>query len=246
MAALGWLCAVFAGLWVLGILLSRHIQGLILLLSGSPRIATALYDLLVLPGVVLHELSHALIALLLGLRVVRINLFQFRSQNDVRQGEVVVTKADPLRMSLVGAAPLFGGVAAIVLLVAWLAPPALGLDVAVLGQLRLLLGDLRSAVVLYLLFAIANTMFPSEADREAWWVVGVAAVIGVLAIFALGIQPTIPPRWMLTLTTQADRLVTALLPVVLLDVACLAIVLVFETLIGRLRGRRVVYRSSKL
>lgn len=242
-----WLCAVLTGLWLLGVLLARHIQGLLLLLSGSPRLASSAYDMLVLPGVVLHELSHVIVALLLGIRVLRVNLFQLRQQGDARQGEVVVAKADPLRMSLVGAAPLLGGMCALLLLVRWLYPPAVGLDRTTLDELGTLLrlegGGLGATIGLYLLVAVANTMFPSAADRQAWWVVGLVLVLALGLLLALGIRPELPPRWLDPLNLQAERLTTALLQVVLIDVAVLVVVLVLELLIGRIRGRRVVYRT---
>src|SRR4028119_605145 len=109
-----WLVLVLAALWGLGVVLAQHTQGLILLLGGSARVAVAACDVLVLPGVVLHELSHMLVAWLLGVRVLRVRLFQFRRLHDPRQGEVVVAHADPLRMSLIGAAPLLGGITALV------------------------------------------------------------------------------------------------------------------------------------
>lgn len=245
MTAFLWLLGVLAGLWLLGVLLSRHIQGLILLLTGRANIATMIYDLLVLPGVVLHELSHVLVALLLGLRVLQINLFQFRRRDDPRQGEVIVTKADPLRMSVVGAAPLIGGVTVLVLVLRWLDPPTVSLDLSALSQLWQQLRDPATVIAAYLLFAIANTMFPSEADRRAWWVVGVALLALAVALLALGFRPTIPPLWVERLATQADQLVSALLSVVVIDVVVLVIVLLFETLVSRIRGRRVVYRAIK-
>lgn len=245
MTAILWLCGVLAVLWLLGVLLSRHIQGLILLLTGRANIATMVYDLLVLPGVVLHELSHVLVALLLGLRVLQINLFQFRSHNDPRQGEVIVTKADPLRMSVVGAAPLISGVAVLVLLLRWLDPPTVSLDLAMFSQLWRQLHDPATAIATYFLFAIANTMFPSEADRRAWWVVGAIVLALGLVFLALGIRPTIPPVWVERVSTQAGLLVSALLSVVVIDVVVLVVVLILETLVSRIRGRRVVYRAIK-
>lgn len=243
--AFAWLGAVLAALWLLGVLLSRHIQGLIQLLSGSPRVATSVYDLLVLPGVVLHELSHVAAALLLGIRVQHVNLFQLRRQGDNRQGEVIIDNTDPLRLSLVGAAPLLGGIAALLLLVRWLDPPAIGLDRAVLTQIRTLLGQPWTALGLYLLVAVANTMFPSAADRQAWWVVGVVIVVGLGLLFLLDIRPQIPPLWLSALVTQAQRLTAALLPVVVVDLVVLTLVLLLELLVGRIRGRRVVYRTHR-
>jgi hypothetical protein len=245
MSAWLWLFGVLAGLWLLGVLLSRHIQGLILLLSNRPHVATMIYDLLVLPGVVLHELSHVLVALLLGLRVLQVNLFQFRSRHDPRQGEVVVTKADPLRMSVVGAAPLLGGIAVLLLLVRWIDPPTVGLDLAAVDQLRRQLRDPLTALGTYLIFAIANTMFPSEADRRAWWVVGAVLFVLAAVLLALGVRPELPPLWIERLAFQADQLTAALLPVLVVDVVILVVVLILEMLVSRIRGRRVIYRTLK-
>jgi hypothetical protein len=238
-------CAVFVAIWFLGVVLSRHIQGLLLLLTGSQRIATAGYDLVVLPGVVLHELSHAAIALLLGIRVLSINLFQFRGRNDPRQGEVVVAKADPFRMSIVGAAPLFFGVATLLLLVRWLDPPTVGLNLAAIGQLRALLSHWSTAIGLYLLFAVANTMFPSAADRKAWWTVGIVFFGIAVVLLLLGVQPQLPPRWVTIMAAQADLLTSTLLPVIVLDIVCLVVVLMLELLVGRLRGQRVMYHKLR-
>lgn len=245
MTPLFWLGGVLAALWLLGVLLSRHIQGLLLLLSGSSRVATAAYDALVLPGVVLHELSHVAVALVLGLRVLRINLFQFRGQGDTRQGEVVVAKADPLRMSLVGAAPLFGGIVLLLLLVRWLDPPPFALHWELFGQLRALLSHWSTTLGLYLVFAIANTMFPSEADRQAWWVVGLAVLLLVGGLALLGVRPELPARWVTMLSMEAEQLTAALVPVIVIDIGCLVVVVLLETVIGRVRGRRVVYRTLR-
>ncbi|MGQ9518013.1 MAG: hypothetical protein ACUVT1_12170, partial [Anaerolineae bacterium] len=48
--------------------ISRHLQGLGLLLSGSPNAAVVFYFVVMLPGILVHELSHLLLAKLLGVR----------------------------------------------------------------------------------------------------------------------------------------------------------------------------------
>lgn len=239
MQAVLWLFGVLAALWLLSVVLAQHIQGVILLLGGSARVAVAVYDVLVLPGVVLHELSHTLMAWILGVRVLQVRLFQFRRLHDGRQGEVIVAHTDPVRMSVIGAAPLVGSIAVLALL-----RPLL---LAFLGgQLSLaLLGDVlqtpRALVVLYLVVGVANTMFPSAADRQAWRVV----FIGMLLAGALiiGLHLVMPPAWLNAFTGAAQRLTTLLWPVLVIDLLVLALVLLAEILVGRVRGRRIVYRS---
>ncbi len=239
MEAVLWLVVVLAVLWLLNIVLAQHIQGLILLLGGSARVAVAVYDVLVLPGVVLHELSHTLMAWLLGVRVLRVRLFQFRRLHDPRQGEVVVAQADPLRMSMIGAAPLVGGG----VILALLQPLMLALlgDQFSLAALGDVLQTPRALAVLYLVVAVTNTMFPSAADRQAWRVV----LVGTLLVGALviGLRLAVPPAWINSLTAAAERLAALLWPVLLIDLAVLALVLLAEVLVGRVRGRRIVYRS---
>jgi hypothetical protein len=234
-----WLVVVLAVLWLLNIVLAQHIQGLILLLGGSARVAVAVYDVLVLPGVVLHELSHTLMAWLLGVRVLRVRLFQFRRLHDPRQGEVVVAQADPLRMSMIGAAPLVGGGVTLALL----QPLVLALlgDQFSLAALGDVLQTPQALAVLYLVVAVTNTMFPSAADRQAWRVV----LAGTLLVGAvvIGLRLAVPPAWINSLTAAAERLAALLWPVLLIDLAVLALVLLAEVLVGRVRGRRIVYRS---
>ncbi len=239
MEAVLWLVVVLAVLWLLNIVLAQHIQGLILLLGGSARVAVAVYDVLVLPGVVLHELSHTLMAWLLGVRVLRVRLFQFRRLHDPRQGEVVVAQADPLRMSMIGAAPLVGGGVTLALL----QPLVLALlgDQFSLAALGDVLQTPQALAVLYLVVAVTNTMFPSAADRQAWRVM----LAGTLLVGAvvIGLRLAVPPAWINSLTAATECLAALLWPVLLIDLAVLALVLLAEVLVGRVRGRRIVYRS---
>jgi hypothetical protein len=229
-----------AGLWWLSSLVASHFQGLLLLLTRSSTASSAGYDLVVLPGVVLHELAHMLVAVLLGVRVVRADLFRFRRPGDPRQGEVIVERVDPLRMSLVGAGPLLAGLPVVLLLLHWLHVPPLGLTPGTIQALRPLLGEPWSLLRLYLLWAIANAMFPSAADRAAWWVIGIAGLL-VAAVGALtGYWPAFPPRTAEILLAGAARLTSGLLPVVALDLLLLALVIGLEWLTGRITGRRLI------
>ena len=222
-----------AGLWLLATLLAWHLQRLVLLLTGSTTVAAVAYDLLVLPGVVLHELAHLVAAVLLGVRIVRADLFRFRRPGDPRQGEVVVQRVDPLRMSAIGAAPLIAGVPTVLLLLRFLQIPPLGLTSGAFAALQPLLHDPLRLLGLYLVWAIANAMFPSAADRAAWWVVGVLLAIAAAFGVYTGQWPALPAGGLEVLLSGAARLTTGLLPVVALDLGLLIVVTGLEWLVIR-------------
>lgn len=161
--------------------LGRHLQGVALLFSGDEQVATIIYYMLLLPGIVLHELSHAVVATLVGVRTRRISLEPKAHRGGaISLGTVHVESSDALRESLIGVAPLLTGSAIIVLLARW----KFGIAYLPLQPLRLLdtaLTCLRMPdawLWLYLIFAISNAMLPSEADRRPW--------LPVLALFGVG------------------------------------------------------------
>ncbi len=167
---------------------------------GDRDVALYVYFVVLLPGVVLHETSHWLAAKLLGVRVRKFSLGPVRRGRKVTLGSVQVGKADPVRFSLIGLAPLVAGSAAIL---------AIGygvLDIGTLGDLLaeggvegLLTGLGRLWRVrdiwlwLYVIFAISNAMLPSEADLAV--VRPVLLFLGLVATAILLINgvPAIPP-----------------------------------------------------
>jgi hypothetical protein len=171
-----WLAITLVPLFFMKRWINRHIQGLGLLLLGDNEAAMLLYFVLLLPGILIHELSHWLTAKLLGVRTGKISLWPSKRRGkQMRMGSVRVARTDPFRSSLIGVAPLISGSIAIL----------------IIGQLILSLGDLGEVLLsgewgpiwesilahfqtpdfwlwLYLIFAISNAMLPSETDREPW------------------------------------------------------------------------------
>lgn len=236
------LVGILAGLWFLAGLLAVHLQGLVLLLTRRATTASLAYDLLVLPGVIVHEAAHIVAAVLLRVRVLRADLFRFRHARDARQGEVIVERADPIRMSLIGAAPLLAGIALLVLLLRLMQVEPSGSFAAALDVLRQLSRTPLSLLGLYLVWAIANTMFPSAADRAAWWVVGAVFAIGGTLLLLTGYRVTLPDTMQTQVLFALERLTAGLLPVLLLDIGLLLVLVVLEWLAMRLTRRRLVRR----
>jgi hypothetical protein len=243
-----WLTATLVLLLVIERWIHRHLQGTMLLLTGDSEIAVVLYALPLLPGIIVHELSHALAAALLGVRVGRISIRPRRTGQHVQLGFVPVEKTDAVRNSLIGLAPLLIG-SGIILLIGHLVFGVGSVETA-LAQ-----GNWPSAVEslldmldapdtwlwAYVVFVVSNTMLPSRADRQAWApVILFLLLIGSL-VWVAGLGPAI-------LTGLAGPLGTALRWLAMIcgltiavDLPVMFLITVVERLLERVKGMQVEY-----
>ena len=175
----------FGAVWLLERTVHRTLQSIALITTGHVEAATVLYAVPLFPGVALHELSHAVMATVLGVKVRDFSLWPKRQAGGIRLGCVEILRTDAVRASFIGAAPLFFGSAALI---------AIGLYVfnsSALVQRDWRAGDVSAfaAQILatvsapdallwfYLVFAIANSMMPSPSDTQSW-----PPVIGFLVV----------------------------------------------------------------
>jgi hypothetical protein len=181
--------------------ITRLLQQLSYRWVGDPDVTLIIYFVIVLPGVFVHELSHWLAALVLGVRVRKFSLGPVRRGRSQRVslGSVQVADVDPIRNSLVGVAPLLGG-SAVILLIGNLILGVGQLAGALSGQgAKAILDEIAQIVRvpdfwlwLYLIFAVSNAMLPSESDmdtvRPVLLFLGIAAAI----VLVVGGVPAIP------------------------------------------------------
>ncbi len=233
-------------MWLVQRKLHQHIQGLVLLLTGSENMTVAAHFLLLLPGIVAHELSHWLAAKLLGVRVGPISIGPERKRGkQMRFGSVQIGRTDPVRESLIGLAPLVSGTALVLLLARWgfgLLPSVRIVPAEWPGQVVACLRAADAWLWVYLIFAVANAMLPSESDRRAWrtFALYLALVLALaLALFGL---PRATAAWMAWGLHVLSYLAYAFTLTFVIDVAVLATVLILEWLVGQLTGRHVEYR----
>jgi hypothetical protein len=226
----------------------RHLQGTMLLLTGDREIAVMLYALPLMPGIMLHEISHALMAKLLGVRVGRVSIRPKLAEERIRLGFVPVEETDVVRASLIGLAPLLTG-SAVILLIGYLA-----FDIAAM-QLAFVESDWSSLVAsfaqtlkapdiwlwLYLIFAISNTMLPSQSDRESWTPVLLFLALAVALGWFAGLGPEIVNRLSQPLDL-ATRWLTAVYGFTFVaDLPFVLVIALVERIVGRVRGVRVEY-----
>jgi len=186
-----WFLFMLVPLILLQRLLHREIQAVFLILTRDTRLTMGIFSMLFLPGVFLHELSHFVMAKLLGVRTGKFSVFpQSLPDGRLQLGYVETARSDIVRDSLIGAAPLIVGT----LFVAYVAIYHLQMrvlwDVFRNGQFNLFWIGVRALpqvqdfyLWFYLAFAVSSTMMPSESDRHAWLELVIS--IGVLVMIAL-------------------------------------------------------------
>lgn len=195
-----WVVACLVLLLIVQRKLHWELQAVFLLLTRRPSLALGLFSFLFFPGVLLHEASHFLMAILLRVRTGRFSLWpRLLPDGRLRLGYVETAKVDPLRDSLIGTAPLLSGGA----VVAWLAVSPLNLlplqQSAFAGQWDLFWQELLALPTqpdfwlwFYLAFAVSTTMLPSASDRQSWLPVVLAVIFLVVLAVLAGAGP-----WML-------------------------------------------------
>ena len=215
-----WFASALVGLLLVERWTHRHLQGVAMLMTGDPELAVVLYALPLLPGVLLHELSHALTAILLQLRIGRISVRPRLSGRHVWLGFVPVEKADPVRSSLVGLSPLLTGSAAILLIGTYVfLAGEVGNSLATGDWVNAARGLVRAAqasdawIWAYVIFSVSNTMLPSRSDREAWTPMILFVLLLCAASWGIGLGPALAEglaahfllalRWLATMCTLA-------------------------------------------
>lgn len=229
-------------------LLSQHLYGLGLLISGDHHKAAFFSLFLLFPGVILHELSHWLAAKALRVPTGRLTLGPRRRGEALTFASLSVAPTDPFRKSVIGLAPLFGGALAIFLTV-WWGWPFIPWGSSPDGALRHLvshLGEYARAphllLLLYLLFSLSNGMMPSEADRQGWLPVILFGGLVVLISALMGFLPHIPAETTFWILGGLELLTWVLLITLTVDGLFFLLIYLLERLVGALRGQEVEYR----
>lgn len=215
---------ILAGLsrWMSGL-----VQGLGWLLFGDERAAFLLTYVVFFPGIVLHELSHWVMAWLLGMRPRQLSLWPTVRGTRVEMGSVRMHSGGPLRDSLTGLAPLLVGSLTLLLVSYHIFDAALlrqawsrgGFDAA-WGAFWAAFRVPNAWLWAYLVFAVSNAMLPSPADRRPLLPLLLYVAIVGLAFYLIGWLPrlALPADVMVQVAGALRTLTTAFAFTVALDV----------------------------
>ena len=205
---------------------SRYIVGkltaFLLGLTKSKKVTVWILSVLFIPGTIVHEMAHYLSAIMLFVRVGRINLSPKIEGEHVALGSVEIGKADMGRRFLIGASPFVLGITIIA-----------GVPFFILKNIPPdnISKILIAVAVSYFLFTVSNTMFSSKADMEGTIEILITLLTVFIAVYILGFRPE-PSIIEKINTSQIIDLVQKstlfLLAPIIIDLSILGIIRVFN------------------
>ncbi len=219
-----------------------------LLLSGDRELSAMLYAIPLFPGIVLHEISHALAAQLLGVKVGRISLRPQLEDRRIQLGFVPVEKTDAVRASLIGLAPLLTGSLVIMVIgfsifdVGVTQQALVDFDLPAIGAgLHRMLKAPDFWLWAYVVFTVSNTMFPSRSDRQPWTPVLLFLLLIGLLLWLVGAGPLITSKLADSFTAAIRWLVVVYAFTVAMDLPFILLIMLLEKGLERVKGMKVDY-----
>lgn len=237
-------CLALLALAWLSRVVSLNIQQVVYNVTRSEQWAVAIYFLALLPGIFVHEASHWVVALVLGLEPGRFTVWPKVRGNTIGLGSVTAKSGGMVLDSLVGMAPLVAGTLLVSLCAhLWLGGTVLQTALQS-GSVETWLSVVQTAfrrpdapLWAYLIFTIANGMMPSAPDREPLKPLVVYAALAALLYVVLGL-PLNPFHSLLNAAVSPlMALNSALAITVVLDVIVVAALALLAAITGGLRAR---------
>lgn len=148
----------------------KFVSQLFLKIARNENLAIRLFHLFLLPGVIIHELAHLIVAEAMLVRTGGLSFTPEPDKDKIVMGSVGIEETDPIRRALIGFAPVFVGILIISFFVFYFLS-----DKSPLGF------PWNYVLVFFMVFQIGNTMFSSKKDLE-----GSALLLIVIAtVFAV-------------------------------------------------------------
>lgn len=136
-----------------------------------------LFHFLFIPGVVVHELAHLIVAEVMLVRTGGLSFSLKPEEDKIVMGSVGIERTDPIRRAIIGFAPVFVGVLLISLSVLFF-----------LSESSPLSQTVNYALVFFIVFEIGNTMFSSRRDLEGTIQLLLVIVVTAGVLYYLGFK----------------------------------------------------------
>jgi len=156
--------------------LTSHLSFLLRAIFRSQRVTIILMAFIFLPGTIIHEFAHAIMAKLLFVYVGKMELMPQLHEDTLKLGSVEVGKTDIIRNFLIGIAPFIVGTS-LLLLVLWYA-----FTNNIFGF------NFFSFLVLCFTFIVANTMYSSRKDMEGAVEFFLLVIAPIIFLYFIGVR----------------------------------------------------------
>ena len=156
-------------LFVLSRLFTQELSLVLYRFTRSEKWVVTIMAILFLPGTFIHELSHYVTAILLGVPAGKMEFTPEVRGNTVKMGSVSIAETDMFRRFLIGIAPVVWGTFFILALMFIASSSSYAMSPLVL------------VFVLLLTFVVGNTMYSSKRDMEG--AIGIFIFLAIVFIF---------------------------------------------------------------
>ncbi len=169
----------FVELFVLFLLsreLQKNLSSFLFSITKSHKWTVTLLSFIFLPGTVIHEVAHYLMAHLMFVPVGKMELIPKLEGTSLKLGSVAIGRSDPFRRLLIGVAPFLVGTSLIILTLYIAEKQALwSITYAVI-------------IIFYVLFEVGNSMFSSKKDLEGALFVIIFFMLIAVALYIFGLR----------------------------------------------------------
>lgn len=236
--------------------LHQHIFKVGWLLTKRLQTTTILYYTFFLPGVVLHEVILWLVAGILNVRAER--AFAWPEATAIAELKLnfirLERNTNRIKVVIISLAPLLGGLAMLWLISNSILNLPLVIAVGRAGAFddltaaaRLLLATPDVWLWIYLMFTIANTMFPNREVLRGWRPALTILAVVLVVLYVVGIgQQLFLENLALPITQGMSGLALIFAVIIAIDLLVTGVLGTIEAIIERITGHSATFRDGKL
>ena len=161
--------------------IQTHIYNSLFIITKSKKFSIGVLLVLLLPGTIIHELSHFLIATILRVPTGELTVIPTIEKNEVKAGKLFLGATDPFRLSIIGLAPILIG-----LLLIYFTGKTFILNTDEI--MKIFNSPLLLFVICYLLNVVSLTMFSSKKDLQGAIIAGPIIFFLLISLYMIGVR----------------------------------------------------------
>lgn len=214
--------------------ISSTIYNCIYLITLNQTFAIGVLTFILLPGTIIHELSHFLAATLVRVQTGELSILpEIEKNGEVKAGKLMLGASDPFRHSLIGLAPMIIGLALIYITGKIFLPdfpqlPITNYQLIVFG--------------LYLLFIVSITMFSSRKDIESLVISVPILILIFISLYTVGVRIFLNVNFIRKMDLFLSDINRFLFIAALTDYIIYVLLTCNNTLIEKILRRKIVYQ----